>query len=503
MKKALKKIRKNLSYDALRKITSNALYVFIIINMVIVLFQLLYTLLRFKYLNAEVPLYYTKLWGENQLADKTNLFYIPLSAAILIPFGVFFYFQAKQRFFRFADQLVLGAVTVTNLVLTISLVRIIYIASTPFDPIISPDIMNLFVPFAAAFGLAFLVAPRFIDFFKNRGLVTDPNRHDHPGMLLRNPSVRGGGFIFTVVFLVVALLMAGVSKPLVGIYIGTLLISLLGLLDDYQNTHHGSKLSSLENPIVRIILVSLVVTIPISFGVRIDFISNPFNGLVDFSNYSFVFAGRTFFWAAGLFTMIWFVWVLNVLSWSNGVDGQYGGIVGIAFIVIAILALRFVPLSAADVQLAKVAIVASGAAWGLMKYTWYPSKVMWGFGAMAAGLVIATTSVLVGAKIAVAIIIILIPFLDAIVTVIRRLLKGQNPFKGDKNHLHHYLHKHGWGVRRIAVFYWLTTAVFGFIGIVSADKDILLLGLTIVGLIAFTILALIVSLQLQDKLKRQ
>ncbi len=479
------------------------LLIFLALNLFLVVFQLLYLVFRFSYINTEIPFFYTNIWGDSQLAQKNRLFLLPMLTALLIPAGVFFFYLAKKYFILFADKIVLGAITVTNTLLTLSLVRIVHIASSPFSPLIKPELVPLGIPFGVVFALTFLLTPKFINYYKSIGIVTNPKVHSHPGMTLETPSARGAGLIFAIALIGVSIMFVGVSKLLVGIYLATFLIAVLGLIDDYQNTHPKSKFAFLENPFIRLGLVSLIVLLPVIFGVRINTINNPFNGLIDFSAVTVQIGTLTIPWLSIVITVLWIVWVQTVLSWSNGVDGQYGGIVGIACIVIAILALRFVPLTTVDLQMARIAVVASGAAWGLMRYTWFPSKIMWGFGAYAAGLIIAVTSVMIEAKVAVATIIILIPFLDAIVTIIRRAIKGKNPLKADKGHLHHFLHKKGWGVRRIAVFYWLATAVFGFIGIVSADKDLLLLVLTFGGLVAFAILGLIVSLQLQDKLKQQ
>jgi UDP-GlcNAc:undecaprenyl-phosphate GlcNAc-1-phosphate transferase len=215
------------------------------------------------------------------------------------------------------------------------------------------------------------------------------------------------------------------------------------------------------------------------FGIKISFIGIPFGGILQLAPITFL---------SSIVTVFWIVWVLNLLSWSNGVDGQYSGIIGISSIVIALLALRFVPLLPKDIAYARLAVIAAGCSFGLVRYSWYPSKVMWGFSAMSAGAVLAILSILVNAKVATSIIMILIPFLDAVVTMIRRILQKKNPLKGDKGHLHHLLLERGWNVKRIAVFYWATTAIFGLIGLLSSEHYTLLVALTLAGIVAFFII---------------
>ena len=149
--------------------------------------------------------------------------------------------------------------------------------------------------------------------------------------------------------------------------------------------------------------------------------------------------------------------------------------------------MRETPLSAEIKNLTNIAGIVAGASLGLLPYSWHPSRIMWGFGAITAGIAIAALSILTKAKIATAIIVILIPFLDGLVTIIRRIAQKKSPLKGDRGHLHHVLIKNGWGVRKVAVFYWVTAAISGYIGVKSADKDPIQTALTLAGVSAFFI----------------
>ena len=134
--------------------------------------------------------------------------------------------------------------------------------------------------------------------------------------------------------------------------------------------------------------------------------------------------------------------------------------------------------------------ISAGIAFGFIKYTWHPSQIMWGFGAMCAGLVLSVLSILIQGKLVTSVLIILIPFLDAVVTVVRRLIQGKNPFKGDRGHLHHLLLERGWNAKKIALFYWFTTAIFGIIGLVTAEKYTVQVVLFLGILVAFFIILL-------------
>ncbi len=488
MKKKLQKILRQLL--TIKRSTISPAVILLVANLAIVFFQLIYTNLRFSYLNTVIPFFYTKPWGGLQLTNKSNIFYIPAMALAVTLGGIFFSYYTKKLYFKFGDLIILFATLFCNILLTYSLLRIIKIASTPFEPLINPTFLPLVIPFVVAFFVVYIITPRFIKWAKARDLVTDPSRHSHPAMILEKASARGGGVVFTLGLLITTLLFVNVTKNIMGVALAATLLALLGLADDYQNTHPKSVLKILEAPYVRLTLLALVAFIITLFRIKIGPINNPFNGVLELEVYTVTIGGLTIGIVSTIITTLWIVWILNLLSWSNGIDGQYCGIIGIVGIIIAVLALRFSELTPEHYAYAKLAIIVSGASLGLAPYSWHPSKIMWGFGAMAAGICIATLSILVNSKITTSIIILMIPFLDASITLIRRIVSGKNPLKGDREHLHHLLLDMGWSVPKIALFYWGTTALFGLIGILSADKPTLQTVFVFVGVGAFiTVLA--------------
>lgn len=469
--------------DLRKRFSDQLLYTFGV-NAFIVIFQIIYLRLRFEYLNNQVPLWYTKLWGDYQLADKNYLYLIPLISAFITVLGLTFAIPARRYFFRYALNVINIFTIMANTLLTASLLRIIFRASIPFEPLINPTYLELTITGLVAFLLVNFVLPRFINYAKEKDIVTSPVLHDHPGMLLSQPSTRGGGFIYGMAFLILAIFFEGFPTDFLPFYLALFLISILGFLDDIQNTRPESKLKFLENPFVRLFFMFLMVSIVSVLGQRIFYVSSPSGGLLFFDSPVL----------SAIVTTIWIVWVLNVLSWSNGIDGQYAGIVGIASVLIALLALRFQPLQLEHTRVATLAAISAGLSFGFIKFTWHPSKILWGFGAISAGLVLSVLSIMVNSKIITSIIIILIPFLDALVTVVRRLLQKKNPLKGDRGHLHHILLNRGWSIRRIAVFYWLTTAVFGGIGYLTSEFLTLQIGFILLGVVAFFIVLLNVKL---------
>lgn len=477
--------------------------VFSIVNLGLFMYQTLYLFYSFKNVNKFVPFWYSKTWGLDQLAPKSALLLIPLTTLFIFISGLSINALLKKYNLRYSSNIITLVVIISNVFLTKSILQIVNISSIPVASPFNPIYFQLLKPFFISAILALLVSPFFIKFAFSKNIVTNPLAHVHPGMVLAKPSARGGGVIFTFVFVAVSLFYVRFSYQTVGIIIGSILLAVFGFVDDIQNTNIYSKLKFLEAPLLRLFLLFLIVGIVTLFGVRIETVGIPFDGVVNFSQIKFFLGGIQLVPVASIITIIWVVWILNLLSWSNGVDGQYSGIIGIAGIVIALLSLRFNPLLPSQENIARMAIILAGASFGLIPYTWHPSKIMWGFGAMSAGMILAGLSVLSTSKIATSVIVLMVPFLDGSVTFVRRILQGKNPLKGDRGHLHHLLLERGWSHKKISLFYWITTAVFGMIGILASDKYIVQITLTLGGVVAFFIILLnLKSISMKQLLSR-
>lgn len=461
----------------------------IIINVTLITFQIFYLVKRISYLSSEIPLWYTKPWGLAQLAQKTDIWMIPIVTTFVVIGGLLISLYAKNKYMRYADETYLFLTSIYNFILTYSLIRIIKISSIPFDPLVSPLVLELVIPFVLASLLVYIIAPKFISFAHDYGIVTSP-KHIHPAMILREPSARGGGLLVALVFILLTVLLVPLTKVIIGLIVAVLVLSITGIADDIQNTNPFSKLKFMENPALRLVLQAIATCIVIYAGVRINFINNPFDGFLFLNEFTLNIGGTEFAPLALLITFVWILWIINMLSWSNGVDGQYSGIVTITALVIGIVALRNLIADPNQLHISKMAIILAGASIGLLPFNWHPSKIMWGFSATSAGIIIATLSLLTQAKVSVSILALLIPFLDAGVTVVRRLLQKKSPLRGDRGHLHHLLMERGWGVKQIAVFYWASAALLGLIAVAATDRAVPLVVLTVGGLVLFPIVLL-------------
>lgn len=475
----------------LDKILKSKFTIFLFINTLIVLFQVFIVVFFYNQMVNEIPLWYTKNWGLGILSDKQNIILIPFISVLITIFSGLMYKLSENLYQYLFDKIIFYFSIILNVVLTLSLTNIV--RKTSFTNLFFLDYIGseLLNSFFISLIISAVITPFMIGFYKKYGLITDPKKHSHPGMILKQSSTRGGGLIFAISFTLTSLFLVKLNNTTLSIILGVLIAAFIGILDDISNTIANKKLKFLGNPVFRLlILLPIPVVILINNGILIESISNPFGDIINFNNIKIDLLGQIVTPIAYIFTFIWILWIINLLSWSNGVDGQYSGIITIAGVIIMLLSLRFNILNEFEINNAKIAIITAGAALGLLPYTWNPSKIMWGFGATSAGIALASVSILASTKISISVLVLMVPFMDGLITVIRRLINKQNPLKGDRGHLHHLLLNRGYSVKQIAIFYWITTAILGIIGLYSSDKDLPLLVLTLGGLVSFFIVLL-------------
>jgi UDP-GlcNAc:undecaprenyl-phosphate GlcNAc-1-phosphate transferase len=98
-------------------------------------------------------------------------------------------------------------------------------------------------------------------------------------------------------------------------------------------------------------------------------------------------------------------------------------------------------------------------------------------------------SILSWGKVGTMALVLAIPLIDAMYTILRRLKNKQSPFRGDAGHFHHRLMEIGWGRRRIAVFYWFVSFLFGCAALLfHQQQKILALSIAVIFLAFFIVL---------------
>ncbi len=322
----------------------------------------------------------------------------------------------------------------------------------------------LFLGFLFSLSITLVVTPIVIKLAMKFGFVDDPKKHKHPAILHKQIIPRAGGLAIGVGIISAILMFVPVNKQIVGIISASILAIIVGVLDDKYDL----------NPYIRFLSNFAVAAIVVLCGIGISFITNPLGGVIQLDDLILrfnIFGPHSIVVFADLFAIIWIVWVMNMLNWSKGVDGQLAGIAGIGFTVLGLTSLRFSAADPSQTTVALLSFIAAGASFGFLPFNWHPAKIFPGYSSTVLGFLIAVLSIMSGAKVAIAVLVMAVPLLDGGFTIARRLLMKRSPFWGDKGHLHHQLIKLGWGHRKISLFYWVVCVILGSIALMSSSVE--------------------------------
>lgn len=334
---------------------------------------------------------------------------------------------------------------------------------------------TILLSFITALLTTALATPVCIPLIKKLGLVDDPKTHQHPAMLHTKPTPRAGGVpLFLGIFLPGYFLLPH-TPVVVALFLAGLLALIIGTLDDKYDISRYFRL-------VMNVVCGLIVVLA---GVGIPFVTNPFGGILHLDAWHIAFVIGSIHivipFISSLLALLWIVWVMNMLNWSKGVDGQMPGVVAISAFVIGLLSLRFSLTDPNTYIASHLSFLICGASLGFLLYNFHPAKIFPGYGATSVYLLLSVVALLSGAKLATAILVMGVPMVDGIFTVIRRILSGKSPFWHDKKHLHHLLLQLGYSQRGIALFYWIISAILGTVSLTlsSAGKAFALLMLIV------------------------
>ena len=197
---------------------------------------------------------------------------------------------------------------------------------------------------------------------------------------------------------------------------------------------------------------------------------------------------------AALLSVIVVVATVNAVNFVDGLDGLAAGVVGIG--AVAFFAFAYKLADANDETLAITAALLcaaiGGACIGFLPHNFFPARIFMGdSGSMLIGLVLsgsaltltgqfASVDMTQGAGAAQAsllptllpillpISILIVPFADLVLAVIRRTRAGRSPFAPDKEHLHHRLLEIGHSHRRAVLIMWLWAGLIAFGGVLAS-----------------------------------
>jgi len=294
--------------------------------------------------------------------------------------------------------------------------------------------------------ISYFITPVVIKYAKRLKIIDDPRKNTHPKVIHTVPIARGGGIPIFFSILIASLFFIPIDKHLIAILLGAFVIFLMGFLDDRYNL----------NPYFRLLLGGVGALIPILSGIGINFLTNPFGGIIDLSNPII----------SDCFALIWILFMMNMLNMgAKGIDGQLSGVTIISAITITALSFTY----SADITQWPVIILTSitaGAFFGFFPWHKFPQKIMPGYGgATLAGYMLAVASILSTTKVGTLIVVLGIPLIDTGYTILRRVITGKSPVWGDRGHLHHRLLDLGLTKKQVSQVYWSTTAILGILAL--------------------------------------
>ncbi|HWY79622.1 MAG TPA: MraY family glycosyltransferase [Candidatus Sulfotelmatobacter sp.] len=325
-----------------------------------------------------------------------------------------------------------------------------------------------YLPFITALAITTVLTFFAIPFAKKIGLIDDPKLHKHPAIIHTKPIPRGGGIPLFLGTFFTSIIFIPFNTTTIAIFFAAFLALGIGLTDDKCN----AKSKDLS-PYFRFFVNILTAVIVVASGISMHFITNPFgSGVLHLDTIKLIipFLPITFL-LSDIISVIWLVWIMNMLNWSKGVDGQMPGIVAISAIVIGILSLKLNPMGQSSFVDAQLSFIIAGAAIGFLFFNFYPAKIFPGFGATSLYLLLGVASILSSAKLATAILVMGVPLVDFMFTIVRRILSKKSPFKGDKKHLHHILLQLGYTQRQVALFYWCISGILGMLSFLLESRS--------------------------------
>lgn len=378
------------------------------------------------------------------------------------------------------------------------------------------NVAVLFIGGIAAFILAYLLTFGVIAVCRKMGWLDQPaERRVH-----KIPMPRMGGVAMFLAFVIVSLVLytfdpdlkaphaAGYWSELTSYWFflaAAVLIVIVHVYDDIK----GLK------PLTKLIFQTIAIIIVLApwgdrfHGVLFFGFSNPFSSGVAnpalpwyvqpeitlFIHSTQFLDSHGFIWAvipSVVFTWFWMAGMMNAVNWTDGVDGLATGVCGISALFITVISWVL-----GQHTIALLAAIFSGAVLGFLPHNWNPAKIFMGdTGSQFLGLGLAVLSIIGGAKVALALMVMGVPILDMALVIINRVRRGYSPTHADKTHLHHRLLATGLTPRQICYIMYGLTLAFGIFAL-NFPRIYKLIGL---ALVFITLVGLIIWL---DYLRRK
>jgi len=329
--------------------------------------------------------------------------------------------------------------------------------------------VTIILTFIIGVGVSWWFTPRTRKYSLQVGWADQPSAR----RLNREPLPNAGGlaiFCAVVLALVIATLLRriviiDVQVQILAIVLGGSFVMLTGFIDD----QYGLP------PVFRLVVQLIAALLLVATGIRVDV---TFGG--DFATAISV-----------IITVIWVVAITNAINLIDGIDGLAGGVSFITALSLLAVSAQFRERAAATILLAAVA----GAALGFLRHNFPPSRIIMGdSGAYFFGFVLAASALLgnlkfttifgLGPAVIFLLLVFLLPVIDTLQVIARRLLKRKNPISSPgKDHLHHTLMARGLSQRRTTLILWAITLATNVAAMIIQGMSAAVVVTTAIGII--------------------
>ena len=348
-----------------------------------------------------------------------------------------------------------------------------------------PDTMYPLILMAVAeisFASSWFVTPRLRDLAMRKGWFDMPEArrvHQNP-----TPRIGGLGMFIGFFFAVLCGLIAGLVVPdlwLPGdiwriclLLVGASIVTVVMLIDDLKG------LPALTRLFWQIAAAAVVIVPQLIAGTDNLADNDHPIGILIYSIASWRFAdvfGSPFWLLAAIpFTFFWIVGMINTVNATDGLDGLAGGVVFIGAVILFLETLIQTWTRSTVVGTdgppkfqftsSMLALALAAAILGFLIFNWHPASIFMGdCGSNFLGFALAVISIIDGAKVAVALLIIGFPVLDLAFVYLNRIYHGRDPKQADRSHIHHRLMDMGWKQQWIVALFYSISLFFGVVGI--------------------------------------
>jgi UDP-GlcNAc:undecaprenyl-phosphate GlcNAc-1-phosphate transferase len=197
---------------------------------------------------------------------------------------------------------------------------------------------------------------------------------------------------------------------------------------------------------------------------------------------------------AALASVVVVVATVNAVNFVDGLDGLAAGVVGIGAVAFFLFSYQLAAINGETLAISAALLTAAlaGATAGFLPHNFFPARIFMGdSGSMLIGLVLAGSALTLTGQFAsvdmrrggaggeaswlptflpiiLPIAILVVPFVDLVLAVVRRTRAGRSPFAPDKQHLHHRLLEIGHSHRRAVLIMWLWAGLIAFGGVMAS-----------------------------------